>query len=79
MLNPQIRRLLHIAKHCFAICFDADGSLKLRDYQLDGLNWMVYSWSQDRNVILADEMVCLCVCRTLPVVCNVHWACAERN
>ncbi|KAG1670418.1 hypothetical protein FOA52_010153 [Chlamydomonas sp. UWO 241] len=29
---------------------------KLRDYQLDGLNWMVYSWSQDRNVILADEM-----------------------
>ena len=30
---------------------------KLRDYQLDGLNWMVYSWSQDRNVILADEMV----------------------
>ncbi|GAX85223.1 hypothetical protein CEUSTIGMA_g12643.t1 [Chlamydomonas eustigma] len=29
---------------------------KLRDYQLDGLNWMVYSWSQNRNVILADEM-----------------------
>mmetsp|Transcript_15385 Transcript_15385/g.45299 ORF Transcript_15385/g.45299 Transcript_15385/m.45299 type:complete len:1328 (-) Transcript_15385:31-4014(-) len=29
---------------------------KLRDYQLDGLNWMVYSWSQDRNAILADEM-----------------------
>ncbi|KAJ9527500.1 hypothetical protein QJQ45_025767 [Haematococcus lacustris] len=30
--------------------------LRLRDYQLDGMNWMVYSWSQDRNVILADEM-----------------------
>ena len=30
---------------------------KLRDYQLEGLNWMVYSWSQDRNAILADEMV----------------------
>ncbi len=30
---------------------------RLRDYQLDSLNWMVYSWSQDRNVILADEMV----------------------
>lgn len=32
------------------------GKLKLRDYQLDGLNWMVYSWSQNRNVILADEV-----------------------
>ncbi|KAL4856079.1 Protein CHROMATIN REMODELING 5 [Chlorella vulgaris] len=28
----------------------------LRDYQLDGLNWMVYSWSRDCNGILADEM-----------------------
>ena len=29
---------------------------KLRDYQLDGLNWMVYSWSKGHNSILADEM-----------------------
>ena len=28
----------------------------LRDYQLEGLNWLVYSWSQDNNCILADEM-----------------------
>ena len=28
----------------------------LRDYQLDGLNWLVYSWYQDQNCILADEM-----------------------
>ncbi|KAL4434102.1 hypothetical protein ABPG75_000543 [Micractinium tetrahymenae] len=28
----------------------------LRDYQLDGLNWMVYSWSRGCNGILADEM-----------------------
>lgn len=29
---------------------------KLRDYQLDGLNWLVYSWAKGNNSILADEM-----------------------
>lgn len=28
----------------------------LRDYQLAGLNWMVYNWSRGVNGILADEM-----------------------
>ena len=28
----------------------------LRDYQLDGLNWLIYSWMQNQNCILADEM-----------------------
>jgi SNF2 family DNA or RNA helicase len=26
------------------------------DYQLDGVNWMRYSWSERKNCILADEM-----------------------
>lgn len=30
--------------------------LKLRDYQLDGLNWLSHSWSRENCVILADEM-----------------------
>jgi hypothetical protein len=29
---------------------------ELRDYQLEGLNWLVYSWCNNNNVILADEM-----------------------
>eukprot|EP00741_Cyanophora_paradoxa_P006100 tig00000983_g5915.t1 len=29
---------------------------ELRDYQLEGLNWMAYSWNNNKNVILADEM-----------------------
>lgn len=29
---------------------------KLHPYQLEGLNWMRFSWAQDTNVILADEM-----------------------
>lgn len=30
--------------------------LELRDYQLDGLNWLAQSWCKDYSVILADEM-----------------------
>jgi SNF2 family DNA or RNA helicase len=29
---------------------------ELRDYQLEGLNWLVFNWCAGRNVILADEM-----------------------
>eukprot|EP01080_Neovahlkampfia_damariscottae_P010557 gene10557-3076_t len=29
---------------------------QLRDYQLESLNWMFYSWLNKNNVILADEM-----------------------
>ena len=31
-------------------------NLSLHEYQLEGLNWLRYSWSQGTNVILADEM-----------------------
>ncbi|XP_022105891.1 chromodomain-helicase-DNA-binding protein 1-like isoform X2 [Acanthaster planci] len=30
--------------------------LELRDYQLDGLNWLAHSWCKKNSVILADEM-----------------------
>jgi hypothetical protein len=33
----------------------ADGR-QLRAYQLEGVNWMLQSWQQKRNVMLADEM-----------------------
>jgi len=29
---------------------------RLRDYQLNGLNWMVHGWCKENSVILADEM-----------------------
>lgn len=29
---------------------------KMMDYQLDGLNWLLYKWYQSQNAILADEM-----------------------
>ena len=30
--------------------------LTLRDYQLEGVNWMIFNWYHRRNCILADEM-----------------------
>ena len=32
------------------------GSNELRDYQLEGLNWLTFNWYHKRNTILADEM-----------------------
>uniref|UniRef100_A0A1I7U6U6 Chromodomain-helicase-DNA-binding protein 1 n=1 Tax=Caenorhabditis tropicalis TaxID=1561998 RepID=A0A1I7U6U6_9PELO len=32
------------------------GDYKLRDYQLEGLNWMIYAWCKGNSSILADEM-----------------------
>ncbi|QQP39891.1 ChromodomainhelicaseDNAbinding protein 1like, partial [Caligus rogercresseyi] len=34
----------------------SDDSLKLRDYQLDGINWLAHAWCKQNSVILADEM-----------------------
>lgn len=36
--------------------FIGSGELKLRDYQMDGVNWLVHAWCRDTSVILADEM-----------------------
>lgn len=33
-----------------------DDTLELRDYQLDGVNWLAHSWCRCNSVILADEM-----------------------
>ena len=32
------------------------GDLRLRDYQLGGVNWLASCWSKDDSIILADEM-----------------------
>lgn len=33
-----------------------DRGLILRDYQMDGLNWLILTWCKENSVILADEM-----------------------
>uniref|UniRef100_A0A914Z5J4 DNA helicase n=1 Tax=Panagrolaimus superbus TaxID=310955 RepID=A0A914Z5J4_9BILA len=30
--------------------------MELRDYQLEGLNWLLHAWSRENSCILADEM-----------------------
>ena len=34
----------------------ATENLKLHEYQVEGLNWLIDSWFKKTNVILADEM-----------------------
>ncbi len=53
--KAQRRREDHFAKLPVQPSYFA-ADLKLRDYQLDGLNWLLYSWTRHVNVILADEM-----------------------
>ena len=51
--------------------FHSDNGFRLRDYQWDGVRWILFNWSQRRNSILADEMG---LGKCLPAdmyVCNV--------
>ena len=32
-----------------------DGQL-LKSYQVKGVNWLVKSWNENKNIVLADEM-----------------------
>lgn len=31
-------------------------NITLREYQVEGVNWLIFSWYMGRNCILADEM-----------------------
>ncbi|XP_076676653.1 chromodomain-helicase-DNA-binding protein 1 isoform X2 [Andrena cerasifolii] len=44
--------------------------LTLRDYQMDGLNWMIHSWCKENSVILADEMG---LGKTIQTICFLYY------
>ncbi len=48
----------------------AKNGLTLRDYQLNGLNWLVNSWCRNNSVILADEMG---LGKTIQVICFLSY------
>ncbi|XP_017464823.1 PREDICTED: chromodomain-helicase-DNA-binding protein 1 [Rhagoletis zephyria] len=48
--------------------FLAEG-LTLRDYQMDGLNWLLHSWCKENSVILADEMG---LGKTIQTICFLY-------
>ncbi|XP_070142575.1 chromodomain-helicase-DNA-binding protein 1 isoform X4 [Drosophila kikkawai] len=43
--------------------------LVLRDYQMDGLNWLLHSWCKENSVILADEMG---LGKTIQTICFLY-------
>ncbi|XP_050554685.1 chromodomain-helicase-DNA-binding protein 1 isoform X2 [Spodoptera frugiperda] len=47
-----------------------DASFTLRDYQMDGLNWLIHSWCKDNSVILADEMG---LGKTIQTICFLYY------
>ncbi|RLU23404.1 hypothetical protein DMN91_003608 [Ooceraea biroi] len=47
-----------------------DKDLVLRDYQMDGLNWMIHSWCKENSVILADEMG---LGKTIQTICFLNY------
>jgi len=55
----------------------AENALKLRSYQLEGVNWLLWNWFNKRSCILADEMGLGKVnCRTIYVLDlhGMNWA-----
>jgi SNF2 family DNA or RNA helicase len=49
---------------------------QLRDYQLEGINWLHHSWCQYTNVILADEMG---LGKTIQTISFLNFLNHERN
>ncbi|XP_055853266.1 chromodomain-helicase-DNA-binding protein 1 [Episyrphus balteatus] len=43
--------------------------LVLRDYQMDGVNWLIHSWCKENSVILADEMG---LGKTIQTICFLY-------
>lgn len=48
----------------------ADRGLTLRDYQMDGLNWLILTWCKENSVILADEMG---LGKTIQTICFLYY------
>lgn len=54
--HPQVSQYAKLTES--PVYGDSDGTagLELRDYQLEGLNWLLWNWWHHRPCILADEM-----------------------
>jgi chromodomain-helicase-DNA-binding protein 1 len=50
--------------------------LILRDYQVDGVNWLVHSWCKENSVILADEMG---LGKTIQTICFLNYLFETHN
>ena len=54
--TKRLNRSLDAAMMDSDTCPNLPMGLELRDYQWEGVRWMLFNWSQKRNSILADEM-----------------------
>ncbi|XP_034241206.1 chromodomain-helicase-DNA-binding protein 1 isoform X3 [Thrips palmi] len=56
--------------------FGSHPDMLLRDYQMDGLNWLVGSWTKNNSVILADEMG---LGKTIQTICTLYYLFMEYH
>ncbi|KAB0801325.1 hypothetical protein PPYR_05679 [Photinus pyralis] len=66
----KYRPKFHEVKEQPSYMMGVDGLLVLRDYQMDGLNWLIHSWSKENSVILADEMG---LGKTIQTICFLYY------
>lgn len=68
--RPRLKRMLEQPSY-----LHGEGRT-LRDYQLEGLNFLAFSWTKRNNVILADEMG---LGKTLQTISFLGWLMYSRN
>lgn len=63
------RPKFHHIKEQLEFLGNDETGLCLRDYQMDGLNWLYNTWCKDNSVILADEMG---LGKTIQTICFLY-------
>lgn len=66
----KYRPKFHEVKEQPSYMMGVEGLSILRDYQMDGLNWLIHSWSKENSVILADEMG---LGKTIQTICFLYY------
>ncbi|KDO20330.1 hypothetical protein SPRG_13475 [Saprolegnia parasitica CBS 223.65] len=54
--SPKVRKASSFRPYGDKIPATFKGGMNLREYQVAGLNWLLFNWYNDRNSLLADEM-----------------------
>uniref|UniRef100_A0A8C1AB74 Chromodomain helicase DNA binding protein 8 n=1 Tax=Cyprinus carpio carpio TaxID=630221 RepID=A0A8C1AB74_CYPCA len=55
-IESRPARLKRTVRYCHQSIFTLSNGNQLREYQLEGVNWLLFNWYNRQNCILADEM-----------------------
>eukprot|EP00924_Labyrinthula_sp_SR-Ha-C_P004724 augustus_masked-scaffold_1-processed-gene-9.8-mRNA-1 protein AED:0.23 eAED:0.24 QI:255/0/0/0.33/1/1/3/0/1246 len=69
--NSSNRKPRHNKRYSSRMTFK--NGMKLRDYQVEAVNWLTFNWTQERNSILADEMGLGKTCQTVSFIHRLYY------